>query len=101
MKTNYKFIKDSTRYHWRTGEEIVTNINRYTLKYPKWYRHPKTLNEKKQTCGFQNDYRELRIRGERTWKMLPTSWDDINVTRTWGKSWKDYTKHKKQWMKKL
>lgn len=71
---------------------------RYRLKdgYAWYYRHPKTLNEKRQNSACQDD--GFHVRGKRRAKHPNGSWDAIPVKRTYGKSWKDYTKYRKQWM---
>ncbi len=53
-------------------------------KYTGWHRHPRTTSERRANCD--PDVREY-VRGKRSPRMLPNSWDDYNTTVT--KSWKD------------
>lgn len=55
------------------------------------YRHPHTRNEYRQNTDPEYG---IYTRGKR--KHLPTVWDELYLER--GKSWKDCTKKKKQWM---
>lgn len=52
----------------------------------KWYRHPKTTNERKQ------NQEEEFVRGRRHPQNLPTAYDDLPVQHP--KTKKDYTKKK-------
>jgi hypothetical protein len=67
---------------------------RYKLDWGHYHRRPQTQNERRQNFAAQADgmpVRRCRVKG------LPHSWDDLHRARDWGKSWKDYTKHRKQW----
>lgn len=61
----------------------------------RYYRHPKTQNERKQNVVV--DEGEPPIRGRRL--HLPSAWDDI--CRKNEHNWKKQCKVKKQWMKRL
>ena len=63
---------------------------RHTLGY---HRNIRTFNERKQNHYAKCD--GIKVRGNR--KHLRTNWDDPRRGRTYGRSWKDYTKRKKQW----
>lgn len=71
----------------------------YKLKVDKSYkhsrntRHPKTIQELRFNCA-HNKY----IRGKR--HNLPTWCDELPVKIIHSKSWKNRTKHKKQWMQR-
>ena len=65
---------------------------RYSNKY-SWWRGIRTFNERKRNAAAKAD--GYKTRGKR--RNLPTSWDDPRISRDWGRSWKDYTKHKKQY----
>ena len=103
MKKHYKRIKQELWFsHWH-GEWFErwnrSYINAYELRWSYCYRYVKTFNEIKQ-----NEHAKLdgyKVRGKRTKHILPTVWDDVRVSKVYGKSWKDFTKHRKQYMKNL
>lgn len=66
---------------------------RYNHKYRFMWRRPRTMNELRQLRF--DDHFGLPIRRGRL--RLPTLWDDVPLTRNFGKSWKDYTKKRRQW----
>ena len=50
-------------------------------------------------CHWDDDFRGLGLhpRGRRSsWNL--DSWNDFKISRNYKKSWKDFTKHRKQWM---
>lgn len=56
----------------------------------RYYRRPKTRNEKRATFASEDYYVEVRAKRNNT--NLPDSWDDINRS-TWGhRSWKRHRK---------
>ncbi len=65
-----------------------------------YYRRPGTFGERRETA-FHEQYDEdcieyeVKIRGRRRHKSLPTSWDDIGLSDWKKKSWKNYRSH--QW----
>jgi hypothetical protein len=61
----------------------------------RYYRSPKTLNERRQVDACVVDEHSPAIRGKRTKCNLPTSWDDRLVH--FDRSWKQ-KKVRKQWM---
>ena len=65
----------------------------YTLQYGGWCRNVKTTNELRQLKGADADGEPVRRRR----LNIPTAYDDPRVSRDYGKSWKDYTKRRKQW----
>ena len=67
----------------------------YTKKYRRigsCFRHVRTYNELKSY-----EASDVRIRGKRSIRNLPTAWDDIYNSNMSIRSWKR-TKKKKQWM---
>lgn len=78
-------------------------LNRYKhypfhYAYSSWYRHPKTMNEKRQYAAALVDLKEHNIRGRRHSNSLPNAWDDIHAHRD--RTWKR-AKVRKQWMVNL
>jgi hypothetical protein len=93
--------KDYDRQYWerwssRTRSEIARTESAfyYRHRYASWYcRHPRTTNELRQLrC---DDADGLPVRRKRL--TIRTAYDDPPVSRNYGKSWKDYTKRRKQW----
>ncbi len=65
--------------------------------FKRWYKTPKTVNEKRQYYGS-----EEYVRGRRNPRNLPDPWDDYPRADTYIKrSWKKNCKCRKQWMKKV
>lgn len=67
-----------------------------------YYRRIRTIQELRRNCGDAVDFRdephvEIKSGRGRTHTMLD-AWNDFPVSRRGGRSWKDYTRHKKQWM---
>lgn len=69
------------------------------------YRPIRTVPEIRANEGlaadihWDEDYRDLGLypRGRRSsWNL--DSWNDYRISRNYKKSWKDFTKHRKQWM---
>lgn len=67
-----------------------------------YYRQIRTIQEIRRNIGDYTDFRAdphidvKRGRGRNS-SMLD-SWNDFPVSRRGKKSWKDFTRHKKQWM---
>ena len=67
----------------------------HTKKYRRigsCFRHVRTYNELKNY-----EASDVRIRGKRSIRNLPTAWDDVYNSNMSIRSWKR-TKKKKQWM---
>jgi hypothetical protein len=98
IKKNYKIIVQKTyfcRYSGETREQYSeSDLGKYRHKYSN-ARNIHTFNERKQNHYAKKD--GILVRGAR--KHLPTNWDDPRIARVYGRSWKDYTKRKKQWDK--
>lgn len=71
---------------------------RFRHRWRRWFRAPRTMQERRRNAGEAHD-REYRARGRRM--VLPSAWDDLMAARAGGKSWKDHTRHRKQWMMNL
>jgi hypothetical protein len=97
IKKDYKKNTDKLEYNNYLGYYICNeyNIGRYEHKYC-WDRYIRTQNERRQNCWAQDD--GIHVRGSRRYKHLPTVYEDIMLSRNWGKSWKDFTKCRKQYM---
>jgi len=103
MKKHYKRIKAELWFNPYTGT-FTQNwsfgyVNAYELRRSYCYRYVRTFNELRQNVGAMCDGHY--VRGSRRRKSLPTVWDDVRVSRVYKKSWKDYTKFRKQYMKNL
>lgn len=71
---------------------------RFRHRWRYMHRVPRTMQERRRNAGEHHD-REYHARGRRM--HLPTSYDDLMASRTGGKSWKDHTRFRKQWMMNL
>lgn len=66
---------------------------RYTHRWAGYHRHVRTTNELRQLrC---DEAEGLPVRRRRL--NIPTWYDDLHISRNYGKCWKDYTKRRKQW----
>lgn len=67
---------------------------------PNYHRRIKTFPEVRQNCGDENEYRGTNMRGIRPCRSNTylNAWIDGSICRNYGKSWKDFTKYRKQWM---
>lgn len=64
-----------------------------SIYHSKYYRRPKTTQEAKYSCD--EDHKQY-IRGKRSYKNLPNSYDDLQNTAKSDKSWKRKSKAKHQ-----
>ena len=71
----------------------------YYIDY-HYHRQICTANELRQHSCAKTDRRadrlNYKIRGRRSPAYLD-SWNDFNISKNYGKSWKHFTKQKKQW----
>ena len=58
-----------------------------------YFRRPRTTQERKW-----NEAHQKYVRGRRSPKLLPTTWDDQFNSRGDSRSWKDKFKKRRQWM---
>lgn len=97
MKDQYEILPFivvgySIRYgEWR--EEVSRHGGKYHHRYAQYHRAPKTFNEVRQLRGMDAD--GLPIRRRRL--NVPSAYDDVHLGRNYGKSWKDFTKQRRQW----
>lgn len=94
--TGYYFVGPWTIYHAEPGDPYP--CRRFRHRWRRYFRHPHTMQERRRNAGDAHD-REFCVRGRR--KHLPSAWDDLMASRRGGKSWKDFTRHRKQWMMNL
>jgi hypothetical protein len=106
MKKNYQKIEQEYWFSFRRNRWIelynTNSLGRYSHKY-SYCRSVHTQNERKQNCWAQDDGHH--VRGKRRYKHLIDAYDvpidaydDPMIGRTWKRSWKDFTKCKKQYM---
>lgn len=100
QKKHYRKIKQEYYFsHWRGEWKERYNqsmLGKYDIKY-SYFRSIHTKNEYKQNCWAIDD--GYHVRGRR--RNLPNAWDDVRISRAWKRSWKDFTKCKKQYMVNL
>lgn len=58
------------------------------------FRSPKTNNERKQCFDDQVKEYVIKIRGKRSFRNLPTNWEDVYKDSCGQRSWKYYRKSK-------
>jgi hypothetical protein len=96
MKKNYK--KVAVVRYWKN--EADGECYQYRLTSRNYHRAIQTFQEIRAGIAVWNDeeLRDLKVypRGRRSAKVLD-SWNDFAISRNYKKSWKDYTKHEKQW----
>lgn len=81
MKPQYK-----KRDLWKRDRQVYEN------KY-SYFRNPRTRAEIRFLAGADRDGEKVRRRR----LTIPSAYDDVCISRNWGKSWKDYTKNRRQW----
>lgn len=99
MKPQFKYIETDTYFNSWKNEWIEWEVKRYRHRWGGYYRAIKTFSERKQSNAHKADGYSNLIRARRNSDSLPSTWDDICVSRCYGKSWKDFTKAKKQYLK--
>lgn len=103
-------MKPQFRYTTHTGFYLVGwrilylepgepyRCRRFHHRWASIHRSPRTLQEARRNIGDRDEGR-YKARGRRM--RLPSAWDDYAVARSGGKSWKDHTRFRKQWMMNL
>lgn len=66
---------------------------RYVHRHAGYHRSMRTMNELRQLHGDEVDGHPVRRRR----LNIPTAYDDLPITRSWKRSWKDFTKKRHQW----
>lgn len=71
----------------------------YVHAWAGYHRSIRTFGELRQIAAEKADFRDgsVKRRLGRNTSVLD-SWNDFNRGRSYKKSWKDFTKYKKQWM---
>lgn len=103
MKPQYRI--DTHRDYVRIGYRVHRGVQGEPLRcrefHPRWrgiHRNPRTQQERRRNAGDAHD-RAYHARGRRM--IVPSAWDDLCATRQGGKSWKDCTRYRRQWMANL
>lgn len=91
-----------TQYRKYVGYYDEPGQYSYCLRNGGYHRSVRTFPELRERAGVEAD-EELREYGVqprlgRNHNMLDP-WNDFAIRRNHGRSWKDYTKHRKQWMR--
>lgn len=72
----------------------------YGLRWGSWFRPIHTAQELRQReadrVDARHDRQMIKARGNRSTRFL-NAWNDVPVSRSGGKSWKDYTKRPAQY----
>lgn len=104
-KNYYRDDAEFLSYPYGVGWGFYENVHienrfrgRYRHKYSCWWngRHVRTFNELRQLTN--DDAEGLPVRRKRL--GIPDWYDDPKLSRCNGRSWKDYTKQRKQWDKR-
>ncbi len=84
----------SARYSWWNGEGPVpgTRCHRGGRHY---YRHPRTMNERRQAALVLEEEGEVAPRPQRSSNSLPCAWDDFRVAARDDRNWKRF--RRAQW----
>lgn len=77
----------------RTASGPVPGIHR--RRYGGHYRVPATFSERRENVFVDLEAGEPPVRSARSWKNLPSSWDDLTRSDHNTRSWKKHRKH--QW----
>lgn len=94
--TKYGFVP----YYDGDGRKYITCRFRFdpipgsgeTWWHPRWNRRPRTTQEVKQSFAYPK-----YVRGKRTKRYLPNSYDEWTRSDHYDRSWKSCTKRKHQW----
>lgn len=94
MKKHYKRRPDEPRWsRWSNTYLPAWGVGRFEHKYARHYRTFQTFNEIRQHEHALLDGAHIRARR----LNLPRIWDDCHIGRNYGRSWKDFTKNRRQW----
>lgn len=95
MKKDYD-RRDKSGYWWADfWIDTTSHLGRYEHRYAPYFRHPRTQRERRELFGFEHDGLPVRRRRLR----VPTAYDDLPIARNYGRSWKDFTRQRRQWEK--
>lgn len=106
MKSKYeKYYLDT---HWYHSQRCRPNYWVYHLKSGGYGRGSfRTQQERRanKSLRYDEDLKELnihlRVRGHRSDEYLDAWNVEKTATRNWRRSWKEFTRHRKQWMTNL
>lgn len=91
MKKHYKKY-----YNWRAEHPGDWHFQIETGGY---FRSIRTFCEIRRNVGDYTDLRDEKIRyRDRTGNKMLDAWNDYPISKGCGRSWKTFTKHRKQWM---
>jgi hypothetical protein len=93
MKNHFKRLEGRECWSRKLCTTYVEPEGRYKLRWGGYHRYFRTYNEYRQ--NLLHAHEGLPVRTRRL--NLPVLYDDLNIVRNWGRSWKDYTKNRKQW----
>lgn len=92
MKNQYK--RDLVDYEWSSYGWVENRFyGRYMHQHARYFRYPSTHAERRAVAAVVQD--GVPVRASR--RKLPTAYDDMAIQRNYGRSWKDYTKKRRQW----
>jgi len=107
-----EFLDQETMYDTYTKQKIKWRKDPIPftggVRYSKYFRNPKTIQEKRKyseckelTNELKIKYRNIKLsRPKRSISRLPDSYDDIYRSNALSKSWKNQRKRKRQWKPK-
>lgn len=97
-KTKDRFFEYYEFNNWWWNYRFADTKYRLT-SYVWQFRSPGTKQERTQTFLTEDEKSAgIRIRGKRTYRTLPTAYDDVYCTSAYvKKSWKHNSKRKHQW----
>lgn len=95
MKKHYeRDMEDFLDIKWLNYIYKNPHKYRYNHRYSFMWRLPRIMSEVRQLHRAVQD--GIRVRPSRL-AGFPETWDDRNIARNYGKSWKDFTKRRHQW----
>lgn len=95
MKSQYRKVYRT----WSRGRDEDHDFV-FEHKGPNYHRRIYTFQEVARNCSDEIEYRGMNMRGIRPCRRVHVldPWNDWMISRNYGKSWKDFTKYRKQWM---
>lgn len=92
MKKQYE--RSKFQYYYSLREQAYIRFgdeDHYQHRFVTFCRYPRTTQERRWNEAYKGF-----TRGKR--RNLPTTWDDIRPSFAYGKSWKRFTKKRKQYL---
>ena len=91
-------VNEKRSYRYRRGPVPRTGrIKRRGYRCGTTLRHPRTTQERRINLG--HELEGIKIRGSRSYKRLPNLYDDEIRSDLNDRSWKVFSKKRKQWMR--